>query len=128
MSFAPTDTERSTYTNRLGTIAMRIGIVAAVGSLVASTFVGSQLGPLEVESAQGLSESERSLLIACFAALGSQVLWLGLSLWALIQGAVAVSKRRGRQQGIVAIWIAIGAPVISFVLFVGLTLITSPLG
>ena len=113
---------------KLGVGAKRIAIVAAVGSLTASIFVGAILGPLEVKSAAGLSGAEQGLLIACFVAMASQVIWLGLGLWALIQGIIAVTGHRGRRHGWWAIWLAVGAPVISFGVFVGLTLLVSPIG
>ncbi|WP_146065678.1 hypothetical protein [Arthrobacter pityocampae] len=113
---------------RLGVGARRLAVIAAIGSLTTSVLIGLFLGPLEAQSAQGLSELEQALLITCFIGLGSQVVWLGLGLWALIQGIVAVTDHRGRRHGRWAVWLAFTTPILSFGVFVGLTLLTSPLG
>jgi len=121
-------TAAATTTEKLGAVARRIAIIAAAGSILASIIVGAFLGPLEVKSSEGLSGLEQGLLVACFVGLASQVVWLGLGLWALIQGIFAVTSSRGRRQGQWAIWLAVGVPLVSFGVFVGLTLLVSPLG
>jgi hypothetical protein len=113
---------------RLGTVAVVLAVVGAVGSLASSVFAGVNLGPLEVRSNTGLTDEEQILLLAVFIAMGSQLVWVGMALWGAIQGIVATVQRRGRRSGVAAVVVGFAAPMVSFALWLVVVLATSPIG
>jgi hypothetical protein len=113
---------------RLGTVALVLAVVGAVGSCASSVFAGLNLGPLEVRSNTGLTDEEQVLLLAVFIVMGSQLVWVGVALWGAIQGIVATVQHRGRRSGIAAVVVGFAAPLVSFVLWLVLVLATSPIG
>jgi len=113
---------------RLGTVALVLAVVGAVGSCASSVFAGLNLGPLEVRSNTGLTDEEQVLLLAVFVVIGSQLVWVGGALWGAIQGIVATVRHRGRRSGIAAVVVGFAAPLVSFVLWLVLVLATSPIG
>lgn len=104
-----------------------LGIVALVLALIA-LLVPSVIGGIagfEVGKGIGLIDPEvldapDSIDLSLFAPVREQVLlleisfWLGtaLGLWALVQGIVAIARRRGRGAGIAAVVIAVLAPLL----------------
>jgi hypothetical protein len=113
---------------RLGTVALVLAVVGAVGSCASSVFAGLNLGPLEVRSNTGLTDEEQVLLLAVFIVMGSQLVWVGVALWGAIQGIVATVQHRGRRSGIAAVVVGFAAPLVSFVLWLVLVRATSPIG
>lgn len=86
------------------------------------------LGPLEQRAASGApATSDGALLVGYFVLVASNLLWTVLGLLALVFGGIAVARRRRRRMGAVAILVAGFAPVLSFALWLILTLLTSPL-
>ena len=109
----------------LGVVAFVAGLVALVGSPIISVVVGAVLGHLLPPGsgfAQGFAAGSNThdpatvgagLLIVVQFVVGS-----GLGIWALVQGIIAVRKRRGRTFGIMAIVFAGVAPILSFIVYI----------
>ena len=113
---------------RLGTVALVLAVVGAVGSCASSVFAGLNLGPLEVRSNTGLTDEEQVLLLTVFIVMGSQLVWVGVALLGAIHGIVATVQRRGRRSGIAAVVVGFAVPLMFFVLWLVLVLATSPIG
>ncbi|MDI6944100.1 hypothetical protein QMO46_11405 [Microbacterium barkeri] len=101
----------------LGRVALLLALVALVGGTlvigVCCFLVGVQAGRTDFAAA---TEFDWSLLTPVRDAVltGEITAWVATSLgvWALIQGIVAIARRRGRGAGIAAVVIAAVAPVI----------------
>lgn len=114
--------------NRLGVVALWVAVIAAVGSIVVSAVNGTQIVGIQVDSLDGVTEDQQSLLATQFGLMGTQLAWALLGLWGLIQGIFAVATDRGRGAGIGAVVVAVLFPIISFAVFLGLALTKAPLG
>lgn len=102
----------------LGTVALILSLVAAIGAsmmlAVALSVIGAELGPALAIATPStgleiLTPVRDWVLVAEIAVWGGTA----LGIWALVQGIVAVAKRRGRGAGIAAIVIAALGPVIT---------------
>lgn len=119
----------TTQRRRTGTVALVLAVTAVVASLVCSLVVGVGLGPLEFRQQTGAPSPHDSAMAGLYIALAwSNVVWTGIGIWALVLGVTAIAKDRSRGAGIAAVVIAVVGPVVSFLVWVGLTLMTSPLG
>lgn len=115
-AFAPAPAPAS---SALGIVALILAILAlivpSVIGGVAGFEVGKGIGVIDPE----ILESPESVDLTIFSPVRGQVLWLEISfwlgtalgLWALIQGIVAIARRRGRGAGIAAVVIAVLAPL-----------------
>lgn len=109
----------------LGLVAMIIAIVVFVVSVVVAIVLGSMLGPYATPTAGSFTLNEGSLSPAEVQRVGGlsigflALIFFGtvFGLWALVQGIIATAKNRGRVYGIVAIAVAVLAPLVSFVAF-----------
>jgi hypothetical protein len=115
----------SQQSKTLGVVAFVAGLVVTVVSPIVSAVSGATLGHL-VKPGDGFSAGFAAganshdpqtaligLLIVAQLLVGS-----GLGIWALVQGIIAVRRRRGRGWGIAAIVLAAAAPVISFIVYI----------
>ncbi|WP_309067365.1 hypothetical protein [Microbacterium sp.] len=102
----------------LGTVALILSLVATVGGsvvlAVALAAIGAGVGPSLQTLTAGtgleiLTPVRDMVLVAEIAVWGGSA----LGVWALIQGIIAVVKRRGRGAGIAAIIISAVGPVIA---------------
>lgn len=102
----------------LGRVALILALVATVGASVALAIalgaIGAGIGP----RLQGISPTtglEILTPVRDWVLLAEIAAWGGtaLGLWALVQGIVAVVKRRGRGAGIAAIVIAALGPFVA---------------
>ncbi|OIH98054.1 MULTISPECIES: hypothetical protein [unclassified Curtobacterium] len=115
--------------HRAGNVALVLAVCAVTASVVCSIVVGVGLGPLELRQQTGTPSPHDATAAAVYVALAwSNVIWTGLGVWALVLGTTAIAKNRSRGAGIAAVVIAAVGPVASFAVWVGLTLLTAPLG
>lgn len=113
----------------MATIALLLAVIAAVATLTCSVIIGLGLGPLEARQAYGQELPDDAGLAVLYLALAlSNVLWTILGITALVLGIVAAARRIDRPKAVAAIVVAGAAPLGSFGVWLGLTLMTSPLG
>ena len=102
----------------LGLVALVVAVFVIVATIVASVVIGSLGGQFATDQTansftydlSGDSAVAHSLEIAT----GWQyILGTGLGLWAIVQGIVAIAKKRGRVFGALAIVIAVPGPLVS---------------
>lgn len=100
----------------LGWIALVVGVISLIGSVVNAVIVIELLSPGRLDTG-----ADGGTLAATFGfALASGLLiWFGFGLWAIIQGAIAVARRRGTVQGIIAILIGLIGPWVGVVVAIG---------
>lgn len=118
----------------LGVVAFIAALVVLVFALVLSVVAGLAFAPLAGQMITDGGTIDQSAIsaddpgVAAFGAL-SMAFFVGgtlLGLWALVQGLIATLKKRGRAFGIVAMALAVATPVISFVVFYGVTFASAP--
>ncbi|WP_374945800.1 hypothetical protein [Agreia sp.] len=123
-----------TKPKNLGVVAFIVGLVALVFALVLSVVAGLAFAPIAGEVITDGGTIDQTALsaddpgVAAFGVLSAAFFFGGtiLGLWALVQGMIATVKKRGRAFGIVAMALAVATPVISFVVFYGVTFATAP--
>lgn len=113
----PTGTNRP----RLGKIALVLTIIAAGLSLIASIFLGVTIGPMESDNGYFFTDTPSWYQNLAIALSGLQILCAALGVTGLIMGIVSAVTGAARTQGIVAIAIAVLAPLVSFGIFMILT-------
>lgn len=109
---------------RLGRIALIMAIWVIVGSVLTSVLIGLfgttvfVHGTVTDGSARGGFNAQPNQVIA-----GGQIL-LGtvFGTWALVQGIVATAKNKGRRYGIIAIVLAVVAPILSIIVWLSIAL------
>ncbi|TSI15001.1 hypothetical protein [Brevibacterium aurantiacum] len=106
---------------QLGKVALVLTIVAAGLSLLGSIVLGATIGPSEAEFGYYFTDAPSWYQNLAIALAGLQVLCAALGVTGLIMGIVSAATGRSRTQGIVAIAIAIFAPLISFGAFLVLS-------
>ncbi|MDN4641501.1 hypothetical protein QCD70_14695 [Agreia sp. PsM10] len=118
----------------LGVVAFIAALVVLVFALVLSVVAGLAFAPLAGQMITDGGTIDQSAVsaddpgVAAFGVL-SMAYFVGgtlLGLWALVQGLIATIKKRGRGFGIVAMALAVATPVISFVVFYGVTFASAP--
>lgn len=118
----------------LGLVAFVVGLVVLVFALVLSVVAGLAFAPIAGQVITDGGTIDQTAIspddpgVAAFGVL-STAFFLGgtlLGLWALVQGMIATIKKRGRAFGIVAMALAVATPVISFVVFYGVTFASAP--
>ena len=118
----------------LGVVAFIAALVVLVFALVLSVVAGLAFAPLAGQMITDGGTIDQSAIsaddpgVAAFGVL-SMAFFVGgtlLGLWALVQGLIATIKKRGRGFGIVAMALAVATPVISFVVFYGVTFASAP--
>ncbi len=105
----------------LGLVAMIIAIVVFVVTLAVFIDLGTLIGPYAVRSGNSVTINQQTATpaISGFSLGLIATLFFGTAfgLWALVQGIVATAKNRGRAFGIIAIVVAVLAPLVSFMAF-----------
>ncbi len=109
----------------LGLVALLIAIAVCVLSAIASIVIGTAIGPSATNTGNGYSFSTSELTPEQVGALGGigilMVAQIGLGtllgILALVLGIVAAATKRGRAPGVVAIVVAVVAPILSFVVY-----------
>jgi hypothetical protein len=118
----------------LGAVAFILSLLAAVVVPIVASFAGWGIGAgIGAQQLTDLSEANASSseMLAALTPVRGQVLvteiafWAGtiLGIWAIVQGIVAIARRRGRGFGIAAVIVAAIGPIVFFVLlliFLGL--------
>lgn len=102
----------------LGVIALIVGIVAVVVTPIVAAIASYSIG-LGVGREVALRPSSASFDLSLLSPVRDSVLlgeiafWTGtvLGIWALVQGIVAIVKRRGRGAGIAAVVVAVLGPI-----------------
>lgn len=99
----------------LGGIAQYVDVASLVE-------VGKQIDPATLpDAAKQIVSTANAISVIAFLA------WLGLALWAIIQGIAAIVKRRGRAWGVTAlVVVAVGYFVVQIAYTVGLTAGVAP--
>lgn len=118
----------------LGVVAFVAALVVLVFALVLSVVAGLAFAPLAGQMITDGGTIDQSAIsdddpgVAAFGMLAVAYFVGGtlLGLWALVQGLIATLKKRGRAFGIVAMALAVATPVISFVVFYGVTFASAP--
>jgi hypothetical protein len=119
---------------RLGVVALILALVVAAISMTVSLILGLASGPLAEAGASGFSfhlntassnpvEAQIALYFILNAVFGTLA-----GTWALIQGLVAAVTKRGRLWGVLAMFVAAGAPIVSFITFAIATSASTPAG
>ncbi len=116
----------------LGAIALIASLVALVGGMIITGFVAigmsSYMGPALDGSLDTFTAAEESDMVAISNGMISVFLFgSGLGIWAIIQGIVAIVRRRGRAFGIGAIVVAAVAPVFCVIVFYSVIISSTPL-
>lgn len=114
-------------TAALGRIALLLSLIATVALTAVGGYLAWQIGhgvgtTVDLTAIESQLGSEN---LAFLTPVRDFVLWAeittwtatGLGVWALIQGIVAIARRRGRGSGIAAVIIAVAGPIIYFVVF-----------
>lgn len=99
-------------TPTLGRVALAAGAVALIGSIVNALVIGAMFTPSALDAADGGN-------IAVLMSLGLAnllLVWFGFGLWAIIQGCVAISQRRGVGSGIAALVLGLIGPWVGVVI------------
>lgn len=118
----------------LGVVAFIVGLVVLVFALILSVVAALAFAPLFGQALTDAGTIDQSAIseddpgVAAFGVLAAAYFLGGtaLGLWALVQGMIATIKKRGRAFGIVAMALAVATPVISFVVFYGVTFASAP--
>ncbi|MBS1907109.1 MAG: hypothetical protein JST33_11210 [Actinobacteria bacterium] len=117
-------TERPARGAGLGRVALLLALLATVVLTIVGAVLAWQIGH-GVGSSTDLTTLEKSLSagdLAILTPVRDLVLWAEitswaattLGIWALVQGIVAIAKRRGRGPGIAAVVIAVLGPFVYF--------------
>ncbi|RAX21195.1 hypothetical protein DRB07_11730 [Actinomyces sp. Z3] len=115
--------------SRLALAALVLATVAATATLLCSVLVGLNLGPLQARAAVGEElPGDATMETVYLALLLSNLLWTVIGVAGLGVGITAVARGQDRSRGIAAIIVSVVAPVVSFGVWLVLTLITAPLG
>lgn len=127
---SPTDEPRKS--RKLGVVALVLALVVAAISMSVAILTGMTLGPLAEPGDTGFSlplnpyaddpvAAQAALFLILTLVFGSLV-----GTWALIQGLVAAVKNRGRLWGVLAMFVAAGAPILSLIAFAVASAMTTP--
>jgi hypothetical protein len=116
---------RGSDSSTLGVVALVLALLATVGASIAVAFAGYAVGAgamsegigMSPEGLENLSDDELfALLIPVreWVLAGEIAFWAGtvIGVWALVQGIVAIVRRRGRGAGIAAVAIAAVGPIV----------------
>lgn len=106
----------------LGRVALLLALLATVVLTIVGTVLAWQIGQ-GIGSSTDLTTLENSVSaedLSIFTPVRDLVLWVeitswaatALGIWALVQGIVAIAKRRGRGPGIAAVIIAALGPIV----------------
>ncbi|VXB14916.1 conserved membrane hypothetical protein [Microbacterium sp. 8M] len=120
----------------IGRVALVLALVATVLLTLVSAVLAWQIG-YGAGSGTSLTDLERQLAaedLSAFTPVRDLVLWWeitawvasALGIWALVQGIVAIARRRGRGSGIAAVIIAALGPLVFF--FVAYVVLAIALG
>ncbi|MGX1695824.1 hypothetical protein ACWIBQ_10655 [Microbacterium keratanolyticum] len=114
-------------TRTLGTVALIIALIAAVGTSFVGAYAALEIGRNAL-TPETLMSANTANVLSFLSPVREYVLWLEISfwagtvlgIWALVQGIVATAKRRGRGMGIGAIILSVLGPVIySMIVWIG---------
>ncbi len=102
----------------LGILALLFSLVAAVVTPIVVGVAAYEIGRRIPEALSSMSDTDLSFL----SPARDQVLWAEISFWAgtllgiaaIVVGIIAIRRRQGRVQGIVAIVLAVLAPIAFF--------------
>ncbi|TDN92380.1 hypothetical protein [Microbacterium sp. BK668] len=105
-------------TGALGLVALVVGLVALLGSVVAVSIATFRIGAGtagQLADGRISTDFDWSLLspVRAWVLIGESAFWFGtvLGIWALVQGIVAIVKNRGRGLGIGAVICAALGPI-----------------
>ncbi|MET0734369.1 MAG: hypothetical protein ABWY55_01795 [Microbacterium sp.] len=117
-SYSPAPPTSSGGSSALGLVALFAALAAAVGASIGGAIAAFNIGlgvGQEIAMRSIDAGFDWSILtpVREWVLLGELSFWAGtiLGVWALIQGIVAIVKRRGRGQGIAAVAIAALGPI-----------------
>jgi hypothetical protein len=102
----------------LGVVALILAIVAAVIAPLAAAIAGFQIGVGTGDQLGTMSGSDVDWSILSpvreWVLLAEVSFWAGtvLGIWAIVQGIIAIAKRRGRGPGIAAVVVAVIGPLL----------------
>lgn len=106
----------------IGRAALVVAIIGAAASVLAAIGSALLLIPQAGRIDDDLDPASRLAL-----ALGvSQVLWVGIATWGVVQGIIAAGIDRGRRAGLIAIAVGVLGPVVAGVAFVIAVLVVAP--
>ena len=104
----------------LGLVALAVAVFVIVATVVASVVIGGLGGQFATDrNADSFTynlDADSALAHSLSIATGWQyIIGTALGVWAIVQGIVAIAKKRGRLFGVLAIVIAAPGPLISVV-------------
>jgi hypothetical protein len=119
---------------KLGVVALILALLVAAISMTVAVISGITLGPITKPGSTGFNvplnpsadnpvEAQVALIFILNLVFGSIA-----GTWALIQGLVAAVKKRGRLWGVLAMFVAAGAPIVALIAFAIATAVTTPAG
>lgn len=104
--------------NMLGIVAVIVAGLAAITPILAAVAafrIGADTGARLVDRPPA-SEFDLSILspVRDWVLVGELSFWIGtvLGIWAIVQGIVAIARNRGRAPGVVAVVVAVLAPIV----------------
>lgn len=99
--------------------SLALSLVALLGAVAAMAGVGLTVIPLETASGYYLTDTPVAYQWAVLAAFGSLLLWTVLGLAAIVLGIVGMTRGAGQVRAIVAIGLAVIAPVLAVLTLMG---------
>jgi hypothetical protein len=117
---------------RLGLVALVLAIVVFVLSVSASILIGVIASPYATVTGSSFNFTanfnDPNPVVAALGVAMTVHVMIGTLIggWAIVQGIVAVSTKRGRAFGVWAIVLATVAPILSLILFSVMLIVASP--
>lgn len=97
----------------LGWIALAVGALSLIGSVVNALIVASLLDPQTLDR----TSDGGSVAVSVGLVLASGLLlWFGFGLWAIVQGVIAAVQRRGIGPGIAGVALGLVGPWVGVVI------------
>ena len=109
----------SASSTRASSWSLALSLVALLGAVAAMAGVGLTVIPLETASGYYLTDTPVAYQRAVLAAFGSLLLWTVLGLAAIVLGIVGMTRGAGQVRAIVAIGLAVIAPVLAVLTLMG---------
>ncbi|MGP9842871.1 hypothetical protein [Brachybacterium sp. 107] len=109
----------SPSSTRASSWSLALSLVALLGAVAAMAGVGLTVIPLETASGYYLTDTPVAYQWAVLAAFGSLLLWTVLGLMAIVLGIVGMTRGAGQVRAIVAIGVAVIAPVLAVLTLMG---------
>lgn len=116
---APYSPEERPRRHRAVPWALGLALLALIGSLVAMTGVGLTIAPMEAEHGRLLADTPAWYQWAVLGAFGSLLLWTVSGIVSIVLAVIGLGAGQGKVQAIIAIALAVTAPVLALGALIG---------